>query len=207
MICACLVLSLCAPALNAAYIYDFQIFNDINYQNNPDLDFTVEVWDLAGQAIFEFRNNSTLNSVITEIYFDDDSLLELDHIENYIIDADNRIGTTFSSDRVNPGNLPGANLLTPRFQANPLLSVQPCCPAPKWGIGQGQQLQLVFNLTDGHLFSDVITAMNSQMDLRIGMHIQCLGPAAEDSASAISIPEPTVFLLLSFGALILRKRH
>ncbi|MHC4396270.1 MAG: PEP-CTERM sorting domain-containing protein [Planctomycetota bacterium] len=206
MICVCLLLGLCTPLLNAAYIYDFQIFNDINYQNNPNLDFTVEVWDLDGQAVFEFKNNSIMDSVITEIYFDDYTLLELDHIQNYVIDADNRIGTMFGNDRLSPKNLPGANLLAPDFQANRLLSVQPSSPPPKWGIGPDEKLRLFFNLTNGHYFTDLISAINSEQDLRIGMHIQCLG-LNDDSASAVNIPEPSTLLLFGLGAVILRKRR
>ena len=58
---------------NAGYIYDFDVFSN-GYENNTDLQFTVEVLDISGQAVFEFKNNSLIDSVITEIYFDDGAL-------------------------------------------------------------------------------------------------------------------------------------
>jgi hypothetical protein len=211
IVLACLFSSLFTPTLNAAYVYDLQIFNNPGYENNPYLAFTAEVFDSGGQAVFEFRNNSTMSSVITEIYFDSEGLLELDHITNYIVDEDNKIGTKFESVEsgdVHPSNLPAAHLLDPYFEANVDLSAGACNPSPKWGIGPYEKLQMAFNLTGGHNFSDVISALNSGTDLRIGMHIQSVGPEGVSVSAINKIPEPITVCLLSLGGLaLLRKRR
>jgi len=205
---ACLFLSLFTPTLNAAYIYDFNIFNNADYEDNPNLVFTIEVFDLGGQAAFEFRNNSTINSVITKIYFDSEGLLELDHITNYIVDEDNKIGTKFESGDVNPSNLPAAHLLDPDFEANVNLSAGACNPSPKWGIGPDEKLQIVFNIEEGHTFSDIISGLNSGTDLRIGLHIQSVGTEVVSVSAVNKVPEPITVCLLSLGGLaLLRKRR
>jgi hypothetical protein len=201
-----LLLGLFAPVSNAAYTYDFQIFNNADYENNPDFAFTVEVSDIGGQALFEFRNNSTKNSVITEIYFDSEGLLALDHITNYIVDETDRIGTKFENDRVNPGNLPGAHLLDPYlyFEANPDLSVQACAPSPKWGIGPGEELQIVYNLIGG---SDIINEMYLGTNLRIGLHIQSVDTQGVSLSAINNVPEPVTICLLGLGGLTLLKKR
>ena len=208
---ACLFLSFFTPTLNAAYIYDFHIFNNADYENNPNLAFTAEVFDLGGQAVFEFRNSSTMNSVITEIYFDSEGLLELDHITNYIVDEDNKIGTKFESAEsgdVHPSNLPAAHLLDPVFEANVDLSAGACNPSPKWGIGPDEKLQIVFNIEQGHNFSDIINGLNSGTDLRIGLHIQSVDTEGVSVSAVNKVPEPITVCLLSLGGLaLLRKRR
>ena len=207
MICACLFFSFLTCPLSATYEYDFRVFNNPDYQDIPELVCVVEVWQSAGQAVFQFSNNSSIGSVITQIYFDDESLLEFSHFVNFIIDEDYRLGTRYNNFRVSPRNLPAANLLDPVFRANPALSAQPYPAPPKWGIGRGETLQMWFDLKDGHIFGDVINALNSGTDLRIGMRIQCLGPEGTDSAAAVSIPEPATICLFGLAGLTLLRRR
>jgi len=207
LVVACLSLCLLTPTLNAAYIYDFQIFNNADYENNPNLAFTAEVFDSGGQAVFEFRNNSTISSVIAEIYFDSYGLLEFDHITNYIVDEASEIGTKFESGDVHPSNLPGGNLLDPVFEANVNLSAGAYNPSPKWGIGPDEKLQITFNLEEGHDFSEIISGLNSGTDFRIGLHIQSVGTEGVSVSAVNKVPEPITVCLLSLGGLALLRRR
>lgn len=207
MILWCFFLGFLIHPLNAAYIYDFTVFYNPDYQDIQELVFVVEVWESAKKAVFQFSNNSSINSVITQIYFDDNSLLEFSHFVNFIIDEDSKLGTKYNNSNVSPKNLPGANLLYPNFQANQVLCAEPYPAPPKWGIGPGETLQMWFNLTQGHLFGDVINALNSDTDLRIGMHVQCLGPEGADSVSAVNAPEPMTVCLLGLGSLALLSKR
>ncbi len=189
-----------------ANVYPFSIFNDANYACNPNLHFEVEVFDPPGQVIFEFRNMSTISCVITEIYFDNGSLISLESIINNIISEENKIGTKFIMGAT-PQELPGCNLVNPVFRTTEGFSAEPSAPPAKWGINPGEWVQLVYNLDEGATFEDVIAELDSGIDLRIGIRIQSL-PGEPGSCSALNTPEPATLLLLAIGsAAILRKRN
>ena len=63
-----------------AVIYDFQIFTtNGNYYNDPGWNLYVEVVEIsANQVGFTFHNESSIDSSVARIYFDDGSLLGID---------------------------------------------------------------------------------------------------------------------------------
>ena len=131
----------------------------------------------------------------------------LDHIVNFVIDEDDKIGTKFKANNVHPKNLPNAGLLDPDFEATEIFSAEPDSPPAIWGIDPGEKLQLFFDLLEGKTFSNVINELNSGGELRIGIHIQSLGPGGNDSVSAVNVPEPMSIMLLSLGSLYLFGRR
>jgi hypothetical protein len=216
-------------------IYDFDIFNNPAYENDPRLNFTLTISDEGlsshgkQKVGFTFNNNSTADSSITDIYFDtrpDDSLLNFSYIS--IIEG---AGVEFS-ESAEPKSLPGGELLTPSFDKHPDFSADSDSPTSRNGINPNEELQLIFTLDYGKTIDDIISAIANggsycEQSLRVGIHIQslplpldgfddhnnhqcCCPPDYDDSASAINftepIPEPATICLLGLGALSLVRR-
>jgi hypothetical protein len=219
----------------AGMIYDFDIFNNPAYENDPRLNFTLTISDEGlsshgkQKVGFTFNNNSTADSSITDIYFDtrpDDGLLRF-----YSVSIIEGQGVEFS-ESAEPKSLPGGELLTPSFDKHPDFSADSDSPTSRNGINPNEELQLIFTLDYGKTIDDIITAIANggsycEQSLRVGIHIQslpqdtgggslddyqasCCPPVYDNSASAINytepIPEPATIAFLGFGALSLIHR-
>lgn len=153
-----------------------------------------------GQVGFLFENIWTdeslglYRSTITDIYFDDagDSLLA--SVAAIIDDPAN--GVDFQSGGA-PPDLPGGNLLTPPFSKD--FNVSSVSPPSQWGVDPGEQVEVIFNLKTGVGYSDVIGALNSLTDLRVGLHVQNMGPDGQWSEGFILVPAPGAMLLGGIG--------
>jgi len=211
-------------ALNAsAYadmIYNFDIFNNSRYENDPRFNFTITLTDeglsSTGKHLvgFKFDNNSTAGSSITDIYFDayPDTGSCLDFSNVSIIES---WGVSFSKN-ASPKTLPGGAELTPRFDKTPEYSADSDSPVSHQGINPDEWLKLVFTLKNNKSYDDVIAQIanggsTTLENLRIGIHIQSLPSrcGSSDSASAINctqpIPEPATMAILSFGAVFILR--
>lgn len=164
---------------------------------------SVELWDLEnGQVRFDFRNNVGVNSSVSEIYYDDGSLLSLDSIIN------DPSFTSFAGGSANPGNLPNGETLTPPFQAVSSLSAD-AQGNPANGLDQNSEVfQMIFSLQAGQSPGDVQDAIASGA-LRIGLHVRSIGAGQNSDAfvnlggpPAHVIPEPSTLLLLGLGLVL-----
>jgi len=175
----------------ASFIYPLKIFtSNGSYYNSLDLDFPVEVSEGGvGQVDFTFHNESSINSCIASIYFDDGSLLGIAGIIN-------GSGTLFSQP-AKSSNLPAGNTLNPSFVTTNAFSIGAESPPPQNGINPYEWVKITFNLTDGKSFGNVIDDLNGGA-LRIGAHIIALPDGS--SESAVNIPEPMTTILLGLGA-------
>ncbi len=168
--------------------------------------FAVDVTDvfsgaLAGQVLFTFRNIGPAASSITDLYFDDGTLLGIAAVRN-------STGTNFSQG-ASPGNLPGGQSMTPQFQTTAGFSADSNSPTQPNGANPGEQVAVVFNTINGTTLFDVVAALNGQTidqngapALRIGLHAQ--GFANDASASFVSntatvVPLPATAWLLLCG--------
>lgn len=142
---------------------------------------------LVGQVLFVFRNVGTSASSITDLYFDDGTLLGIASVQNI------SGGVDFSQDAT-PGNLPGGNSLSPQFTATTGFTADSNPPAAPNGVNPGEQVGVVFNLLTGLSYFNVISALNGEtLDLngaaalRVGVHVQAF--ANGDSASFVALPQ------------------
>ena len=190
---ALLTAVLLLPAAARADVYGFGCITNNSPTNciTGQAQLSVEVTDGgAGKALFTFRNAGPLNSSITDVYFDDGTLLGIASITN-------SAGVNFSQG-ASPGDLPGGNAygfnVTAGFSADSNPPVQPN------GVNPGEELKILFNLINGKTYADTITALNGGVDLRIGIHVQGFsGGGSESFINGVptTVPEPSSVLLLS----------
>lgn len=175
----------------------------------PIAPVTVDVEDIGlfalitqsslGQIIFEFHNESQIQSAISSIYF-----------ENYALDGVADIQTPdnvfFEEDR-NPANFPGGANLEPTFNTAFSIGADPS-PVSN-GINPGEQLKVTIDLDFGTSYSDIINGL-TKGDIRIGMHVIALSGGSSFSVlnSVVShVPEPATLGLLGMGTLFLFRSH
>jgi hypothetical protein len=195
------------PVQAEMYSYDFHRITYCSYYDLSD-QLGVDVSDAGNeQALFTFYNDIGIRSSICDIYFDDNSgsLLSL-------ADIFNEPGVNFDTP-ANPANLPGGHPFS--FYANFSADSDP--PVKHNGIDSASEsLGLLFNLTDGKSFSDLINALENS-DLRIGLHVQAIGDCCCDASDSYInnpgeppvVPVPGAFILgmlgMTFAGVKLRK--
>ena len=158
---------------------------------------TVDVTDVgSGKIQFSFYNTGSEQSTISEVYFDDGTLLGIAGL----IDADDGSGGDSGVDfsqGANPPDLPGGNTLTPPFQVTAGFLADADNPAPKWGVSPGEWLGIVFDLQAGGTFADVLTELGTG-ELRIGIHV--INFASGGSESFVNSPVPVPAAVWLFGS-------
>lgn len=192
-----LVLVVLCGMAQASVVFSFALFTTNGVNNNrAGLNLWAEVYNgngTATNATFKFHNDSWFTCCITQIYFDDGSLLGIGSLVN-------GPGTLYGSDAVTPGpgNLPAGNNLTPPFSADREFSIAPFAPVTPDGISPGEWVSVTFNLDSGGTLQDVLNELASG-DLRVGIHIQAFPDGK--SESAIMIPEPATATLLGVSGM------
>jgi hypothetical protein len=157
---------------------------------------SVEISDQGGGVVrFHFRNVGLDASVISEVYFDDGSLLAL----STVIDGP---GVDFEPD-ANPPDLPGGDSIVPPFEVTEGFLAE-SVPAPSQnGVGPGEWVMIEFTLQGGQTFADVLAELASG-ELRIGVHV--IAFESGGSESFVNVPEPAAGALLTGAALVARAR-
>jgi hypothetical protein len=148
------------------------------------------------QVSFEFSNSGPAASSITDVYFDDGTLLGIAYITN-------GAGVDFSQG-ASPGNLPAGNNADPDFEATAGFTADSNPPTQPSGVNPGETLTIVFDLEGGGDFQDVLDELESGA-LRIGIHVQ--GYSSEGSESFVNVPEPSVALLIGTALLVGSRRR
>jgi hypothetical protein len=148
---------------------------------------SVEVIDLGGSQVqFKFFNNST--SSLTDVYFDDGSLLGISSI------SDSGTTVAFSTGAA-PPNLPGGNSVTPAFTTTAGFSADSDAPVLSKGVTSGEWVAINFILLPGKTYADTLAALalpngGGDGDLRIGVHVQGYGSSGNISEAFINNPIP-----------------
>jgi len=135
------------------------------------------------QVLFTFKNTGAAPSSITDVYFDDGTLLGIASITS-------SAGVSFSQD-ASPPNLPGGGSMTPQFQTTAGFLADSNTPVSINGVNPNEWLSILFNLQSSQTYANVLAALDSNHlnqagDLRIGIHVQSFGNG--DSESFVNDP-------------------
>lgn len=212
------LVALCGLAVTSAEAGPIFGFNRITANAGTDVasQLTVEVND-AGTSLgfhlvdFIFRNNGPLASSITDVYFDDGTLLGIVQI------VDSGGGVSFSQG-ASPDNLPGGNAVgfdtTAGFSADSDPPVQPN------GVNPGEWLRIRFALQWGVDYQDTLDAIQLGLEqggvhgsLRFGLHVQGLAGGESDSfingtpISAVPLPTAGAMGLAGLALVAGRRRR
>lgn len=160
----------------------------------------------ANQTLFQFYNIGAGNSSITDIYFDDGTLLGIAQVNN-------SSGVSFSPPAT-PGNLPGGMNADPAFVTTAGFSADSNPPVSANGVNPGETLGILFNLQSGQSFSSVINALalaGAPGGLRIGLHVQSFSGGSSASfinnINAVSpVPETNQWLMMLLGLTVIAIR-
>lgn len=186
----------------SAAILDFNCItgNNTGDCNIGEAQLSVDVSDLGGnQVLFSFFNTGSAQSTISEVYFDDGTLLAIASL----IDKDDGVGGDTNVDftqGANPPDLPGGNSITPAFQVTAGFLADADNPAPKWGVSPGESLGIIFDLQSGGSFADILTELGNG-DLRIGLHVINFTSGGSESFVNNPVPVPAAVWLFGSGLL------
>lgn len=155
--------------------------NDVANAAAGESQLAVEVTDAGGgKALFHFTNTGAAAMSITDVYFDNGTVLgSLDAIIN-------SAGVSFS-DGASPPDLPSGTNATPDFNAD--FAMDSDSPVQPNGVNPGETLDVRFVLAGGKSFSDLLAELNNAAT-RIGIHVQ--GYANGGSEAFINTPNNVV---------------
>lgn len=179
---------------------------------------SMDVTDAGGGWVdFTFRNLSALGSAVTEIYFDDGTLLGIAAL------FDSGSGVTFSQvGSAAPPNLPGGEQVDPPFQVTQGFAADTGSGGNAKGVenkldgGVQEFVTVRFELLGGQTFADTLAALNGPLgdgsDLRVGLHVRGFaGASSEAFVNAMPVPEPGNWSLMLSGlaaaGLMVRRRR
>ncbi len=199
------ILALSFPLTDSAAVmlgFDNISANNVGDAAIGEAQLSVNVTDpgLSGgfsQVLFTFFNIGPLASSITDVYFDDGTLLDIAEL----IDADEGVGGDAGVDfsqLASPRNLPAANNVSPPFQTTAGFSADADSPIQISGVNPGESLGVLFNLQTGGFFNTVIADL-TDADLRIGIRVKGFDSEGSESFVNVPIPEPTTLLLFGTG--------
>ena len=185
--------TLASTPTQASPVYCLNTFtNNGSYYGDPNIVLEVEVSEEFGLARFDFCNESTIDSVVAAVYFEQGSLDSL----HSLIEGP---GTAFSWP-AHLGHLPAGRTLDPPFST--WFSSEADSPAPTHGIDPGETLAVRFNLADGATIDAVYDELDSAA-LRVGAHVIFL---PDGSSESVVTPEPATLVLLLGPAAVLLAR-
>lgn len=183
-----LVLTGLASKADAGIHYSFVRITNNNGGINLGSQLDVEVKDLGtdgggyAHVGFKFTNLVGIASSITDVYFDDGTLLGISSI------SDSGSGVAFSPGG-SPSNLPGGNAID--FNTTAGFLADSDSPVSGNGVNiAGEWVMIDFKLFLGKTYDGLLAAIDSGVgktqdvtgDLRIGLHVQAIGaPGGSDS--------------------------
>jgi hypothetical protein len=180
----------------------------------------------TNQALFVITSTAALASSITDVYFQDGTLLAL--ASTYVG------GDSAFSQGGKPSDLPGGNNIVPSFVTTESWSENADKPPPADGVDEsGDALGVLFSLQSSYGYSDVVTALNNgiseprnvwnpdgsdksggDLGLRVGIHVQAFPDGQSESfidwssdkgagPLIVGVPAPPSAILLGVGGLVL----
>ena len=191
--------------LTAAASADVIDFNYYNHQGNDfsGLHMTVDVTDAGSAVDFTFRNLSSVDSVITAVYFENNGGSLLGGM------VQGESGGVDFSDGATPNNPAQMPFWYGGAWGGTDYAAGAVDPSPTWGVNESgdEWLTIRFDYGAGATFDAVVNALTSDpTDFRIAMHIQSVGDA-EFSIWGTSAPTPASLSLLGLAGLAAARRR
>lgn len=163
-----------------------------NGNTNVAAQLTADVTDAGGgQVNFTFYNIGPIASSITDIYFDDGTLLDIATVIN-------GPGVSFSEGAA-PPNLPGGQSISPNFNTTQGFLADSDMPIAVNGVNAtltppGEYVTIRFNLLPGQTYADTLAAIalgGADGGLRIGLHVQAIGSTggSDSYVNTTSVPD------------------
>lgn len=211
---SCVVWSALTAGASASITLGFAKITN-NGNANVASQLSVEVGEeSATQVFFTFTNAVGIASSITDVYFDDGSLLGIASISS-------SAGVAYNQP-ASPGNLSGGNAVD--FNTTAGFSADSDSPVSPNGVDSSTEwVKIIFNLINGKTYADTLAAIalanaNPGVDvdggLRIGLHVQSIGTTGgSDSYVSTTVPEPTSIVVWSLlaggsaGIAVARRRR
>lgn len=186
-----------APALAATFGFKNITGNSAVDAVIGEAQLFVDVIDSSPMVTFRVRNDGPAASVISEVYFDNGTLLGISSI------ADNPPNVDFVTD-ASPPDLPGGNLVSPAFEVTAGFLAEAVPTPAMTGVGPGETVDIMFNLMGGGTLQDVVDELNDGR-IRIGLHVIAFDSGGSES---FMTPEPATGMLLIAGAagILIRRR-
>lgn len=208
----------------AAYALSTTTYSFVNVSNNNinnaaagESQLRVDVIDIgSGRVAFKFYHVGSKQMSITDVYFDDGSLLGMASL-SWNGNVDFSMGAS-------PGDLPAGEDAYPRFdttvEINQYFSADSNPATQPNGVNPGEDLTVTFNLLNGRTYAETLAFLDDpkwasvgsdgkavdyspSQDLRIGIHVQ--GFANGGSESFVNngrVPDGgTTAIMLGLGAL------
>jgi len=137
---------------------------------------------------------STWTPTITSLYFENAS-------ELLIAPSFNAVGSIggIDYDLRSGGNLPGGR----NIDFGTAFSFRPDSPPVVNGVNPSEMASFVFA---GSSYAEVLAALN-RGEIRIGAHVQQIGPHDDSASFVTQVPEPGSALLALLGTLLLLRRQ
>lgn len=195
----CLGALLPAPSSAVSLSFSCITNNSAGDCNIGETQIGVEVTDIgSGMVLFEVTNAGPAASSVTDVYFDDGTLLGIagliDEDDNYL-GAFGDAGVDFTQG-ASPPDLPGGNTIGFETTAGFLADSDP--PAQPNGVNPNESLGIVFNLQSPGSFADILAEL-ANGDLRLGLHVQGFSSGGSESFVNVPVPEPGASLLMLLG--------
>ncbi len=191
----CALMTLAATTVGyAGPTYNFTCITNTSAVNAAigETQFHVEVLpDVDPEKVqFYFTNTGPAPCSITDLYFDDGSLLGIASIIS-------GPGVAFNVPAT-PADLPGRMNAIPPFETTDSFSADSDTPIEHNGVNPGEYVTILFALQAGETYADVLGGLASG-ELRIGIHAQAINNAGSESFVDNPIPAPGALLLGAAG--------
>lgn len=163
---------------------------------------TVDVTGVSpGVVNFRFNNTGPLVSSISEVYFDNGTLLGISSVAH-------SAGDPWTGGSASPGNLPGGASISPPFVTTAGFLAESNPSPSQNGVRPGEYLDVVFNLQGGGTLADVLAELVTG-EIRLGMHVIAFasgGSVSIVNAPVVPVPAAAWLFGSSFGLLLIARR-
>ncbi len=196
LILSSVMVLLCALSIHATPI-DLYVYENSDNANTEGLHTWIDLIDGGSYVDFTFHNDSTISSVITDIYFESTAFSSTS-LTNGTIVTPQPTGVDFTNSASPPEPAGSIRHFGGEWNGN-LFVAGATPPASKNGIGQGESLTIRFNYMNIN-FNDLQEALSNPTAFRIAQHVQCL-PNNKSIWTVTPLPLPSTMTLLVSGLL------